>query len=389
MTQPRLLSDDDLEQLLRATFADHEPLADVETAHRIATAPPPGRRAWPAVVGVAAGVALIAGAGIGVVRGNTSTPSAGHGPMTIDNAGVGVVSSAPAAASSGSAFAGSVAGGLGLPAAGAMAAPNGSVEPATDAEALAATKSEARRVLRAFSAVMTRAASGTRRHATSPTPALRPLEYYIGPSDTSLTLTGWWTVPRSAGDLQTYLDATPVLGRKPEGWGSSAGPRHETPYPDTSYSWPSTAAYTTPSLAVTLQPAGATTYVRVDTFIAARHARSDATRLQGDVSSATVPSGDVTDATTVGRLRRAFDALPGSSTVPWDGSCPVGDTGPTLRLTFHTSAGDLVVQDVPSTCGPDVVTVVQDGAALAPTLDGGQGDTSFRQQVARIVGAGQ
>ena len=379
MTEPRVLSDDDLEHLLRASFAAHEPLADAETAHRLATTPPPPRRVWPAVVGVAAGVALIVGVGIGVARGHTSSPAVLHGAR-----GVTSNEAAPGSAPTAAPVPGLING---------IAGPDAGPDPATDAEALAATKREARGLLQAFGSVVAQAAPGVRRQATSPTSALRPMEFYIGPSDTSLTLTGWWAVQLSPGDLKTYLDSHPVRGQKPTGWGASTGPRHSALFPDTSYEWASTSAYTTPFLAVTLQPAGTATYVRVDTFIAARHVRPTDTRVEGTVSSVVVggvgASVTVTDVDTVNQFRLAFDGLPGSPTVPWVGSCPgpVGGSDPTLRLTFHTSDGDLVVHDVSSSgCGPDTVTILRNGAPVTPTLDGGTGDTSFRQQVAEILG---
>ena len=387
MTEPRVLSDDDLEQLLRASFAAHESLADAETAHRLATTPPPPRRVWPAVVGVAAGVALIAGVGVGLARGHTSSPAVLHGAhaVTSNEAAPG---SAPATAP--------------FPALGevnGVTGPGAGVEPAQEAKAANAanrrqTKLEAGLILASFERAISRMDGAT-------TVGAPPDDFFKGGSanevdNSDFSVTSYWSVPNSVWTVAERLESTRLDGAP--GHNDAANTSADDAFAIVHYSWRSTEAYVDPWLFVTLQSDGDHTVARATVSIAPRRYRTAETYLSGDVTSVDVitQSNDgtkryaVTDRTTVERLATAFQELQGSPAIKLSYAlgCPMMLDPVSVTVVFHTANGDVRVKQKTVVCTKVLLTVFRDGHRLAPTLDDGDAGSSFARMVERAVGVG-
>jgi hypothetical protein len=148
------------------------------------------------------------------------------------------------------------------------------------------------------------------------------------------------------------------------------------------------AAYSGPSLLVQFKQIGVHTVLRVDSFIASRHAVSAQHRITDDVVAVTIervrpedggdggggelPVVQLTapgDAEQIGRLVDAFNGLYGSTIPAPMGSCPwPGDPRPQDKVTFETAGGATVVADWELACWGQVQVTV-DGDPLDVTLD--------------------
>ena len=168
----------------------------------------------------------------------------------------------------------------------------------------------------------------------------------IGPSDADLTQTGWWTVPASPTDVQTYLLTHQVDGFTVEDAtaGTSIDGHYSLTFTQTSSTEPT--AYRPAFLLLRWKALGGGTAVRADAFIGAYDVR-DPDSLLGEVTSVAVartvgPSEDIVDLTRADgqqptRLVDAFQGLSASMKPPVVASCPAPVPGKEVTDTITPS----------------------------------------------------
>jgi len=372
------MDDDQLIALLRDTFASREDLADVYTAHRIALTPtpPPRRRGqfWLTAGAVAAAVAVVAGVGVAVL------PS--YGPSD-SSAGAGL-SHLPLAAPTGSTvMMGPAAGPVGLvPGPSVLHVPyptQREIDAASQAEVAALSAETAR--------FLTKRLHGRAVPAGQTPGALHGMSAV--PATGTKQRTGYWAVPGSLTEVAAYLKQHHPGGTSAtNGWGAGSG--SDTPENYTfEYDAPATDAYALAQVGVVAMQSGSTTYLRTDSYLAERWARSAQTVVAAPVAQVevrlTVGVGGkpvtetVTDDATIAKLVSAVNALPGSLRIGQVWGCVAQSSH--LSLTFTLGSGGTVVADELIGCGPGTVSVTDDGNAVTPELDG----TGFEAKIDRLV----
>lgn len=333
-------TDDELGELLRGTFRDHETPDDTDDAQRIAWRTPTirRRRPWPSVIAVAATVAVIAG-----IAGAT-TYAAKH----LDSGG----------GTSGSTISGGT-GSLAPVAAG----------PARAGTNAAAAQAEASRILGALSLP-----PGAKRVASTPSPHLVGLGVFV-PGPGTVVRSQWYVASESVSQTRIWLLGHAQAGMTTPASGAGAG--------DDPLEWVGNAAmtYGQPVLAIRVRALGpGRTGIRVGVVITPRFDRTAATMAPSGVTSIEIskapidgPSAGrttqrttVTDAGTIAALVAAYDALPGAL----DQQMPCGsltDIQYAYSFTMRSAAHTLVADQGSPLCGR--------GRGL--TLDG----RKLRQQV--------
>jgi hypothetical protein len=195
------------------------------------------------------------------------------------------------------------------------------------------------------------------------------------PSDTTLRLTTWWTVPLSGNEFVSWVDAHVPDGLHVDPNGGRSG--------DVSsfmISGDGTAAYTTPAVAVNFLAEGETTAVRLDTFIGARFARDTfvpgstteatirRTRHFGDDRTDTEASRHVSDRDRVTELVAMANELPGVATAECVHSCPPTIEEGTYLVRFVGPEGEFEVSATDNACVPGA-TLRRNGSRVEPALD--------------------
>ncbi|HWU22667.1 MAG TPA: hypothetical protein VN088_14125 [Nocardioides sp.] len=217
----------------------------------------------------------------------------------------------------------------------------------------------------------------------SPAADLRDELEGISPSDSMLSRHAWWTVPLSPGDFAAWLRSQHVAGMTVEDGGASSAP-DGTMVDIADLDGTGTSAYSAPVLTFAYVPHDGGTAVRLDTFLAARYART--TYLPTDVSrivirrvtSSVMSSARrqvrttvVTDPARIRRLVTAANRLPGIVTVPNIFHCPMMRTVTSARVTFTSASGVFAIDGPATVCGA-VLTLSKDGHRVPPALDPGR-----------------
>lgn len=212
----------------------------------------------------------------------------------------------------------------------------------------------------------------------------------LEPSDESLTRTAWWIV-RADGAMvrRQLLNHVPAGMRRCGGVGGGSAGIRDVTYEQRKPAKP--LAYTGVSLLVQwFQPEGRDprTFVRADTFTAARAVRNPRSIVGGHVTSVdikqiharqepgpahlpTVHLTEPSDRFAINRLVVAVNRLPASIRPPPAVSCPAPSRPvPRLALTFHTGrfGADRVVMRLVAWCFGQVQTF-RNGHPVRPTLD--------------------
>lgn len=343
-------TDERVEELLRDTFRAHEDLADAERAATLASAAV-DRRRWPVIVSAAAAVALVAG-------GTTYLVSRSDEP-------------APPVAS-----------------------PTTSPTPpdprdATTEDNIAAARAQAAWMLHAVPMP-----PGSQEWSESPNDHFRQVTLGVGPADSELRRTTWWTVPLPVQELRPWFaDHQPdgLRLQRDEDGGVARGVREENAI----FEADGTDAWSPAFVVFSYVPDGDEIAVRVDTFIGARFARTE--YLAEDAIKVTVVrtekqnfgprggypepvSSTVTDPDQISALVDLVNALPGSMTGESVHSCPAFPSEISYRLTFESPAQTSVVR-FQLGCWPQV-TLAVNGEATRPTLDPGEG---FAEELDRYL----
>lgn len=187
----------------------------------------------------------------------------------------------------------------------------------------AAAEAEAQRILDAVSLP-----PGAVREGRSPITALDQAVEGMGPSDTTLTRTAWWTVPERPTATAQWLRRHVPEGLRWSGGGASRTAGDGTPVRATSFDGAGSMTYTAPGLAVGWAGIPGGTAVRFDVYLSARAARTPEMTLPGTITDATITrtttstTGAHQPTTTTrtfsaaaetSRLVEAINALPGVS----------------------------------------------------------------------------
>jgi hypothetical protein len=343
------MTDEQLETLLRETFASREALADPDVAQEVARSVHAPARRWPTYAAVAAAVLVVALLGTVLVGNRTTEPSVTR-PQP------------PPPAST-----------------------------ATYQENRATALAEAERLVRLVPLPSS---------AVEADRALWPGEGFgIGPSDPELRQTVVWTVPQEAEAVGQHLRDHTIDGATAVGGATSqsiGGPIVR----ELDYTVPSRTPEATTDTTVSVQwvQDGDRTLVRADTFLAARAVRTASTYVAGDVTAVDIDRvvprppdnqrlapvhltapGDSADIT---RLVNALNGLPASIKPAFNASCPYpGKSPPFVTLTFHTTE-ETVVAHLETACWGQV-QVSRDGAQVRPTLDPGDLTEAVESAVGR------
>lgn len=346
-------TDERLGALLTETFREHEALAEPEEATRIArdTMRFPDRRRgrWAAIGAAAAIAAVVAGTASYAVQrsaGDHADDGAFNGPNS------------------------AVAGGPAV---------NAPVPARTTAQNMADAKAVSAALLAALPKP-----PGTQVWSHSPNDHFRQAWSGVGPADGRLSRHAWWTVPLSRADFTHWLATHHPAGMHLQGSAptSTSVASNGVWTDETDYVGTSTAAHTAPVLHVEFIPDGDRLAVRLDTFIAARFARTDfvpadvtrvslrrtVTRAVGTPRT-TVRTVMIDDRQRIADLVRRSNALPGAMTVPVVMSCPMTTETTIYRLEFDgpTTAETLTV---PTTnCGPAEGVLRRGETRLGSTID--------------------
>lgn len=341
-------TDDRVEELLRDTFVAHENLADAERAAAVAFAPS-YRRRWPVILSAAAAVAMVAGGTTYLVSRSDEPAPPAESPTT---------SPIPP-----------------------------DPRDATTEDNIAAARAQAAWMLHAVPMP-----PGSEEWSGSPNEHYREATLGVGPADSELRQTTWWTVPIPGGELRPWFaDHQPAgLRLQPdEDGGVARGVREENAIfeADGNDSW--TPAY----VVFSYVPEGDEIVVRVDTFIGARFARTsfvpeDTTKatLVRTVRSNYGPRGaypasaTITDPDQISALVDQVNALPGSMTGEFVHSCPVFPNEISYRLMFESPEQTSEVR-LQLGCWPQV-TLAVNGEATRPTLDPGD---DFAEELNRYL----
>lgn len=344
-------SDDRLEEVLRDTFASREDLADPDRAVTLVPTHGPRRR-WPVMLSAAAAVALVAGGTSYVVGRGSDAPS----PR-----------------------------------------PSSATSPTPPPQETATTQDniEATRAMSAWLLHAVPMPPGSHELSSSPTALYRRPPIGAGPADSAFTDTTWWTVPLGAAGFEQWLtEHHPTELRLDPDEGATTiadGQRSDNRV----FEVDGSAAWTPAFLAIDAMPYGDGLAVRVDTFIAARFART--AFVPGDVTAVSVlrtvrPAGGsdccstdhlshrVTDAAGIADLVDLVNALPGSMTGTFVSSCPAMLSETAYRLRFSSPEGDYRLR-LRTGCWAQA-TLVVDGSATQPTLDPG---THFMRALDRYL----
>ncbi|GAB4003642.1 hypothetical protein [Nocardioides ultimimeridianus] len=247
----------------------------------------------------------------------------------------------------------------------------------TTADNRAAARAESERLLTVLSPP-----AGGRVVDASPAADLRdPLEG-VGPSDGRLSRHAWWTVPMAPTDFAAWLQGQRPAGMSVQDGGSSSA-ADGTMVDIAELDGTGTSAYSAPVVTFAYVPHDGGTAVRLDTFLAARYART--TYLPTDVSRVVIRRDTssmmssarrrvrttvVTDPARIGRLVTAANGLPGIVTVPNIFHCPMMRTVTSARVTFTSPSGVFTIDGPATVCGA-VLTLSKDGHRVPPALDPG------------------
>jgi len=287
MTTP--WTDDQVGELLQATFASKERLLEPEQLARASTVPPtPGRRR--AAVLAAASVLLVTGLGTAAavaLRGDGRAVRPEVEPTTVAT----------------------------------------SVDPADDerrvreadrASELAAG-AEAQRVLESIPQ-----RSGAERVSARDVPPLETSTTGLSGSDATVTRDGFWLVPGQAEELADWYSAHPPDGMHADGGPHSVGGSSNS---DGSWSF-DTILDAVPggpaghsSVLIQVTPIASESGVRITVYTAWSPARRLASYTPDDVTSVRIvdgrngntPLAEITDPADIARLRTAYDAMPGTA----------------------------------------------------------------------------
>ncbi|GAB3867077.1 hypothetical protein GCM10028801_40280 [Nocardioides maradonensis] len=225
--------------------------------------------------------------------------------------------------------------------------------------------------------------SGGRVVASAPAASLRDQAWGMSPSDSSLSRHAWWTVPMAPTVFVAWLREQHVAGLTSSDGGSVGGTGIGT-IDITNFTGDSTAAYSAPTLSFGYVPHAGGVAVRLDTFLAARYARTtylatDTTRVlirtvttYADGRRRTTRGRTVSDPAQVRRLVAAANGLYGIVTVPNIFHCPMMLSTTTATAVFSGPSGTYAVSGPSTTCGA-VLSVRHDGRLVPPALDPGQG----------------
>lgn len=217
---------------------------------------------------------------------------------------------------------------------------------------------------------------------TSPVADLRDQLEGVGPSDRRLSRHAWWTVPMSPRDFAAWLKAQRPPGSTVEDGGSSSAP-DGTMVDFVDVTGTDTAAYSAPVLTVAYLPHAGGVAVRLDTFLAARYARTtyvptDTTRVTIRTVTTTYGSGrrtvrhrTVSDPAEVRRLVAAANGLFGMITVPNVFHCPLMREQTTATVTFSGPSGVYAITGTATNCAA-ALALSHDGHLLPPALDPGR-----------------
>lgn len=219
----------------------------------------------------------------------------------------------------------------------------------------------------------------------SPNGHFRRQSLWLGNSDPALARTTWWTVPLSAPDFASWLRQHAPEGLTAEDGGGSlktAGVWER----DLDFYSPSTAAHALGQVNFAYMTFEDGVVVRVDTFAAARFART--TMVPDDVTAVKIEhtstsyrprskphttTRTITDRRAIDSLVRMVNALPGTTTVPFYSHCrarPVENYG----MTFVAPKGTYVAELDASGCR-STVALTRDGQEAGPALDPGSAFT--------------
>jgi hypothetical protein len=217
----------------------------------------------------------------------------------------------------------------------------------------------------------------------SPNSHFRKQSLWIGPSDNAFARTTWWTVPLSSAEFEAWLRKHAPKDLTGEEGGSGIVQSTGVWEHDYDFTGTSTAAHSAGVVNFAYMPDGGGVAVRVDTFTAARFART--VLVPDDVTSVTIEhtstsfkpkakphtaTRTITDPTGIADLVEMVNGLPGELTVPTYFHCPMMPGVNSYRLTFTAPAGTFVA-DLEIGCG-STVNLTRDGAKTAPHLDPGQ-----------------
>ena len=332
-------TDEELETLLRETFASKEPLADPDAATRLGTTTAHRRRRWVLPAAAAAVVVIALGSWASIEYRRLDGQPA---PLLLQRD------------------------------------PPKRPAPDTYAAHRAAARAEAARLLTLV------ALPGGAEYLDGQPAGGSLGDEGMGPSDPGLTQTAWWQVPASPAEVGTYLRA-----HEPDGFtsnddvpGTSIDGRYSLTSSQTSSTDP--AAYRPAFLLLRWKALDGGTVVRADVFIGAYDVRDPASVL-ADVTavklSRTVgPSTSLLDLTRadgaqLAKVVDSFQRLPASMKPPMVASCPAPQPGRevTETITFTESGGSSVVARLEPSCWGQV-TVTRDGVPVGPTLDPGDLD---------------
>ncbi len=206
------------------------------------------------------------------------------------------------------------------------------------------------------------------------------------PSDSTLRLTTWWTVPLSGSGFVDWVEAQVPTGLHVDPNKGKSGN-----IVSFAVSGADTAAFTTPTLAVNYIDRGDRTEVRLDTFISARYGRSTfiptathvtirRTRESSDLGTDAVTTRQLSDPEEVAQVVALANRLPGVPSGDCVHSCPPVSGG-IYTLRFLGPAGAIVLRATEDFCGIGA-TLRENGTFVDPLLDP---DRSFFAQVDRLV----
>ncbi|TCJ30873.1 hypothetical protein [Nocardioides jejuensis] len=223
---------------------------------------------------------------------------------------------------------------------------------------------------------------GSKEWTTSPAKQFRSASVGLTPSDDHFRRTTWWTVPASVADLETWVHRhapRPLRADNGDSWSSTNG--HITEH-DLEVLGRSTSVHTGGIATFAISTCAGGVAVRVDTFVAARFART--AWIPRDVSEVTIrrtttsSSGPgpatkttrrtVTAAADVQRLVDLVNTQPGVSTVPEIRHCPDIVETRTDALTFHSESGEWVAVLTSDVCFA-ALTLRHDGTEVGPALE--------------------
>jgi hypothetical protein len=351
---PTVPTDDELRDLLDATFAAHEHLADPERAVAIATAPSPTSHRGRVLLAVAAAVALVAG---------------------------------------GTAYAVSQGSGTSAPDAGPATPSSGGVPPLPPLQTDAGNRAAAVRAAETTAAALP-VVPGARETDSAGVPELGDdtLSSLQPPGHTVLRSRFWSVSGVRSKAVVTWYAAHPPAGFHTEGGPAGVGGQGDgTTWIDEVY-WDGPQgdrlAQTGTSVEVQTTATASGVGIRLTVSSLWPPARPVASFVQ-DVSSIDVRSTHehygrsehtthrsftVTDPAQVLRAAVAFNRLPGMTPVLH--SCPMLRDVYTDRIVIHTATGDVTAVNTSSLCGSGM-TVARNGTRVPPAL----GDASRLLQV--------